>query len=154
MIDAQEVPKLKVCSPNAFSETTTATMMLMMVIACVCAVLLGAGGRSAWKFGGHEWVQHTAHARNHSDGDKKQPTCARKEREERGRNWWHPCSGTTHLGYEEKLNSYGAASLAESPDKPVDMVLKFIYCSFLASMSCCQVARMTQRSFILPRYVH
>ena len=61
-----------------------------------------------------------------------------------GRNWWHPCSGTTHLGYEEKLNSYGAASLAESSGKPVDMVLKFICCSFLASMSSCQVVRMTR----------
>ena len=113
------------CSPNAFSETTTATMMLMMVIACVCVcAVLRSLGRSAWKFGGHEWVQHTAHARNHSDGDKKQPTCASKEgRKERGRNWWHPCSGTTHLGYEETLNSYGAASLAERSDKTVDMVL-------------------------------
>ena len=86
MFNVKLVFKLMVCSPNAFSETA-ATMMLMMVIACVCvrAVLLRAGGRSAWKFGGHEWVQHTAHARNHSDGDKKQPTCARKEgKEEEG----------------------------------------------------------------------
>ena len=53
------------------------------VCVCVrCAALLGADGRSAWKFGGHEWVQHTAHARNHSDGDKKQPTCGRKGRKE------------------------------------------------------------------------
>ena len=79
------------------------------------------------------------HARNHSDGDKKQPTCASKGRKERGRNWWHPCSGTTHLGYEEKLNSYGAASLAERSDKPVDMVLEihllFVPClnEFLSS---------------------
>ena len=52
---------------------------------CVrCAVLLGAVGRSAWKFGGHEWVQRTAHARNHSDGDKKQPTCASKEGRKEG----------------------------------------------------------------------
>ena len=65
-------------------------------------------------------------------------TEGRKERG--GRNWWHPCSGTTHLGYEDTrksphLNSYRAASLAERCDKPLDMVLKFICCSFLASMS-------------------
>ena len=34
--------------------------------------------------------------------------------------------------------------MAERSDRPVDMVSKSICCSLLASMSCCQVALMTQ----------